>query len=306
MKKLILISILVPALVFSQNTKTEKVMNDVGTAVGVAAGVIGLFKKDKSKTDNKANNKTDNKAQNKTTAITNSDGTFPVNAKPEDIVASVYKCTYKKLEQYNNGTYCVWKPTTADFNTLNQNNKDDERYYKREEAPDLILATQVDTIMEFKQNGVSNIVIATASWDNPMDCFACGAYTGITRFQTTDGNTMKLISNNKIMIQSGAYGRPVNISILQIDDENVFYKMINEGSHQGESFYNGSLYDLNGNYVMDSDEELKIDKANKIIKSIYYDDNGKKKIRTYQYGNGTITEIKQPAVKKTTTTKKKK
>ena len=100
MKKLILISILVPALVFSQNTKTEKVMNDVGTAVGVAAGVIGLFKKDKNKTDNK----TDGKTQNKTTAITNSDGTFPVNAKPEDIVESVYKCNYKKLEQYNNGT----------------------------------------------------------------------------------------------------------------------------------------------------------------------------------------------------------
>lgn len=290
--KLILISVFIPALFFSQNPKTEKVLNDVNTAVGVAGAVIGLFKKDNNKTDNK------------TTATINSDGTFPVNAKPEDIVAKLYKCTYKKLQEYNNKIYCVWKPTTADFSVLNQNNKDDD--FKREQAPNLILATQIDTIMTFKQNGISNIVIATASWDNPMDCFACGAYTGITRFQTTDGNTMKLISNNKIMIQSGAYGRPVNISILQIDDENVFYKMINEGSHQGESFYNGSLYDLNGNYVMDSDEELKIDKANKIIKSIYYDDNGKKKIRTYQYGNGTITEIKQPAVKKTTTTKKKK
>lgn len=302
MKKLILISILVPALVFSQNTKTEKVMNDVGTAVGVAAGVIGLFKKDKNKTDNK----TDGKTQNKTTAITNSDGTFPVNAKPEDIVASVYKCTYKKLEQYNNGTYCVWKPTTADFNTLNQNNKDDERYYKREEAPDLILATQVDTIMEFKQNGVSNIVIATASWDNPMDCFACGAYTGISRFQTTDGKTMKLISNDKIMMESGYGGRPADISILQIDDENVFYKMTVDGSHHGENFYGVIVYDLNGNNVIENGvEELKINKTNKTIKLRTDDGNGVK-TRTYQYGNGTITEIKQPAVKKTTTTKKKK
>ena len=62
--------------------------------------------------------------------------------------------------------------------------------------------------------------------------------------------------------------------------------------------------------------EIKIDEANKLIKivepRVITDKKGKviketyKTIETYQYGNGTITEIKQPAVKKTTTTKKKK
>jgi len=337
MKKFILTLILVPALVFSQNTKTEKVMNDVGTAVGVAAGVIGLFKKDKSKTDNKANNKTDNKAQNKTTAITNSDGTFPVNAKPEDIVANLYKCTYKKVA-YPEGesqTLCIWKPTPADFTKLKQNS-DAGAWTDYEKDPNLALAVEVDTVMAFQKNGINNIVIAASShelndYGQIADYHVSGAFTGFIRMQTTDGKTMKLISNDKLMLYSGSFGSSGQVSLLKLDDENIFYGITDSQMHQGFEDIFVTYYDMNGKVVIEYDDhnsgghnpddyeesetKMDIDKTNKIIKLVSTNQRYKKEklikttkqiVATYQYGNGTITEIKKPAVKKTTTTKKKK
>ena len=79
MKKSILIVILIPFLCFSQNTNTDKVVNQINSATDIANSVIGLFKK---KNKDNADNKTDTKSDNKTSASSASDGTFSVNAKP--------------------------------------------------------------------------------------------------------------------------------------------------------------------------------------------------------------------------------
>ena len=91
MKKSILIVILIPFLCFSQNTNTDKVVNQINSATDIANSVIGLFKKNKN-----VDKKSDKKTNNKNSAAITSDGTFSFNAKPEDIVAKLYKCTYKK------------------------------------------------------------------------------------------------------------------------------------------------------------------------------------------------------------------
>lgn len=317
MKKLILISILVPALVFSQNTKTEKVMNDVGTAVGVAAGVIGLFKKDK--------NKTDGKTQNKTTAITNSDGTFSVNAKTEDIVASVLKCTYKK---FYDEQFCIWKTEPKDFSkieTLFEDDKDRIKYLTEQNS---ILATKIDTVISFKKNGVSNVVLGISSFSTDgdgvyVDCNACSALIGIIRLQETDGQQMKLAHLEKVLIEAGGAGCQ-KIDVLNLDDDNVFYEIKESMAYKGgERYFTARYFDLNGNIVTRFDDDgyctdykTEIDRTNKTFKLIHSEENynikgkriksKKETVATYQYGNGTITEIKKPAVKKLTITKKKK
>ncbi|WP_374330360.1 WG repeat-containing protein [Soonwooa sp.] len=63
MKKIILSSAFFPLLCFSQNPKTDKVINQVGSAAEVAGNVIGLFKKNKNITAENSGNKTsENKA----------------------------------------------------------------------------------------------------------------------------------------------------------------------------------------------------------------------------------------------------
>ena len=63
MKKFILLSACIPLLCFSQNTQTEKVINQVGSAAAVAGNVIGLFKKNKNAPAENTGNKTsENKA----------------------------------------------------------------------------------------------------------------------------------------------------------------------------------------------------------------------------------------------------
>ncbi len=69
MKKFIFISLLIPILSFSQNTKTDKVLNQVNSVSEVAGNVIGLFKKKKDKTNttesqNTASNKTSSENPN--------------------------------------------------------------------------------------------------------------------------------------------------------------------------------------------------------------------------------------------------
>ena len=323
-KKLILILMTLPFLGFGQS-KTEKVATQVGAAAVVTAGVIGLFKKKKDK-----NNTTEaqNTAKSKTTA--NPDGTYPVNTKPEEILFNVYKCSnYKDFEVevstnektgeiiYQKQKHCVWKPSIEDYGKIDE----EQKKFIKEQM--LTFATKVDTVMTFTQNGIKNIVIATLSSsftnDSKLDSYhATSAITGIIRLQATDEKNIKLISNNKIMMLSGAWGKPGKISILQIDDENIFYEMSWWDMHQGniDTFFN--YYDLSGNLVMDyqdydnsggfgkggsSETKMNIDKMNKIIKLTTVEGK-RKKTRTFQYGNGTITEIKQPVSSKNTTKKK--
>ena len=319
MKKLVLL-ILIPVFSFSQNPKTEKVLNDLNTAATVVGNVLNIFKKDK--------NKTDNKTPNKTTAISNSDGKFSVNAKPEDIVASVYKCTYKKLEDDN---YCVWKPTATEINKLKQSNQDND--WLNLNDPKIMFATVVaDALLTFKQNGIDNIVIATnlnSYSTDDKNVFIGGAadIVGFVRFQTTDGKRMKLASNNMVLTEMRAFG--TESSILKLDENNIFYSVPSfEGGFASYSKSLNEIYSLDGKFMLSyvtafisggkeqESNEMQIDQANKLIKivepHVTTDKKGKvikttyKTVATYQYGNGTITEIKQPAVKKTTTTKKKK
>lgn len=324
-KKIILILMTIPFFGSGQN-KTEKVATQVGAAAVVTAGVIGLFKKKKHK-DKNSSTETQNTTKNKTS--TNSDGIFSVNTKPEEILFNVYKCaSYKDFEVevftndktgeiiYQKQKHCVWKPTIVDFGKI-----DDERAkYLKENMP--TLATKVDTVMSFQQNGISNVAIATVSSsvseDGNLDTFhAASALTGIIRLQMTDGKTMKLISDNKIMMESGAWGKPGYLKLLQIDDENIFYEISWSDMHQGnvDTFFN--YYDLNGNLVMDyqdydnsagfgkgsSNTKMNIDKINKTIKLTTIEGK-RKKTRTFQYGNGTITEVKQPISSKNTIEKK--
>lgn len=329
MKNFILISILVPCLCFSQ-TKTDKIINQVGVAATVAGGVIGLFKKNKN-----ADNKTETKNNNKTSANTNSDGTFSVNAKPEEVVAKLYKCTYKNIDDDN---YCVWKSTNADYNILNQNNKDGGNY-KAEADPKEMFATKIDTVLTFKQNDIDNIVMVTRSNNYNIDdknifISRSGGYRGFVRFQTQDGKQMKLVSNDKIVTDFMTSGGE-NSRILKLDEENIFYEVpYYEGGAGGHTEHYRDFYSLDSKYLFgyqsSSDwsnfdtggyatyeTEMKIDSVNKTIKLIESSGSFNKKgklikstketIGTYKYGNGTIIEIPtpKPAVKKTTTKKKK-
>lgn len=63
MKKIILL-ILIPSLCFSQNTKTDKVVDQVNSAIGTAGNVLGLFKKNKNTTTSSSDN-----SGNKTSGI---------------------------------------------------------------------------------------------------------------------------------------------------------------------------------------------------------------------------------------------
>lgn len=323
MKKLILILMTLPFFGFGQS-KTEKVATQVGAAAVVTAGVIGLFKKKK---DKNSTTETQNPTKSKTSA--NPDGTFPINAKPEEILFNIYKCpSYKDFEVevstnektgeiiFQKQKHCIWKPAIEDYGKIDE----EQKKYIKEQM--ITFATKVDTVMTFTQNGVKNIIIATLSSsftdDSGLDSYhAASAITGIIRLQTTDEKNMKLINNDKIMMLSGAWGKPGKISILQIDDENIFYEMSWWDMHQGnvDTFFN--YYDLNGNLVMDyqdydnsggfgkgsSNTKMNIDKINKTIKLTTVEGK-RKKTKTFQYGSGTITEIKQPVSSKNTIKKK--
>lgn len=328
MKKLIIVLICIPFLCFSQSTKTDKVLNDVNTATTVIGNVINIFKKDKNKDKSEPP-----KTNNENSASLSSDGTFSVNAKPEDIVAKLYKCTYKNLKAVNDEEekFCVWKPELKDFSKAKQNLNEDEYEYLTKNVK--TFATQIDTILTFKQKEIDNIVIVTHSADDDSYtyCQSCG-YQGFIRFQTTDGKQMKLISNDKIVTESVSTAGQ-NATILQIDENNIFYNVpYYEGGAAGHTEHYDNIYSLDGkllvNYQSSSDwsnfetggyatseTEIKIDKVNKTIKLIESSGNYNKKgklikltketIGTYQYGNGNIIEIKQtttakPAAKKIT------
>ena len=328
MKKLILTLITIPFFGFGQS-KTEKVATQVGAAAVVTAGVIGLFKKKKDKSNT---TETQNPTKSKTSA--NPDGTYPVNTKPEEILFNIYKCpNYKDFEVevatnektgeiiYQKQKHCVWKPELADFGSF-----DEERAkYLREYAP--TLATKVDTVMSFKQNGINNTILATGSYfiseNNDIESsHVASVLTGIIRLQSTDGKSMKLVSNQKIMTESGAWGKPGRISILQIDDENIFYKMESSDMHQGVVNSLTDIYSLDGNLLIGYEDydssamndenydthetKMEIDQVGKIVKLISSNKTYKKgkviknskSIKTYQYGNGTITEMKISTPKK--------
>ena len=320
MKKTILL-FLIPFLCFSQNTKTDKVINQVNTAAGVASGVIGLFKKNKNK-DN-ADNKADTKSNNKNTTNASSDGTFSVNAKPEDIVAKVLKCNPKNFYEEK---YCVWKPDPKDFSNINNLFEDDKERVKYLINMMPTVATKTDTVITFNKNGVNNIVLGISSYSTDgdgvyVDCNACSALIGIIRLQA-DGQQMKLANLEKFLIEAGGAGCQ-KIDILNLDDDNVFYEIKESMAYKGgERYFTARYFDLNGNIVMRfnddgycTDYKTEIDRTNKTFKLIHNEENynikgklikSKKQIvATYQYGNGTITEIKQPVKTKTTTTKKK-
>lgn len=324
MKKLILILAFIPFTSIAQNTKTDKVLNQVNSVTEVAGNVIGIFKKNKNK-DN-TDNKTDTKSNNKNTTNTVSAGTFPVNTKPEDILSSVYKCTYKNFDEYTKR--CVWKPTATEINNLKQNNQDEYNDWLSD--PKLMFATEVsDSTLTFKQDGIDNIVIATSSDSYSSDdkniSFGGGGFNvGFVRFQTTDGKTMKLVSNDNIIPLNGWFS---GAEVLKIDEDNIFYNVsTGEGGTAHHSVSYENIYSLDGKllltYIKESYQsgefqgysEMKIDETNKLIKivepHITTDKKGKviketyKTIETYKYGNGTITEIKQPAATAKTTKKK--
>ena len=328
-KKLILILMTIPFLGFGQN-KTEKVATQVGAAAVITAGVIGLFKKKKDK-----NNTTEMQNPTKSKTSANPDGTFAVNAKPEDIVAKLYKCTYKKPSADYTESYCLWKPSLEDFSKLKQNSEDGAW---SDYNINLTLAAAVDTVMAFRQNGIDNIVIAVAShelndYGGIADFHSSGAFTGFIRMQNTDGKLLKLTSTDKLMLYTGSFGNNGDVNILKLDDENNFYKITDSQMHQGFADTVVMYYDLNGKAVMsyddhnsagynpddyeDSETKMDIDKVNKTIKLISINQrykneklvkNAKETIATYQYGNGTITEIPTPkpaiAIQKTTAVKK--
>ena len=312
MKKLVLL-ILIPIFCFSQNTKTDKVLNQVNTAAGVASGVIGLFKKNKNndntdnKTDTKGGKTSDQSLKNATP-----DGTFPLNAKPEDILAKVLKCTNKTLKTgYEEvGNFCVWKKDKTLF------------------------ATKIDTVLNFNQNGIDNIVFTTITteteytdnnWGNP----------GFIRFQKTNEKEMKLVNNKDFEIAEDfiTMYAPESLKLLKLDEDNIFYEIyyVDGVAFRGSTIMIKQFFDLNGKNLMEyedysndgggsygnggsKDTKMEIDKINKIIKLVSNEkEYVKRKLKviketkTYQYGNGTITEIKQPATVKPTvkTTKKK-
>lgn len=313
MKKSILIVILIPFLCFSQNTNTDKVVNQINSATDIANSVIGLFKKNKN-----VDKKSDKKTNNKNSATITSDGTFSVNAKPEDIVANIYKCTYKNFDEYTKR--CVWKPTSTEINKLRQNSQDDYNDWLSD--PKLMFVAEVsDSTLTFKQNGIDNVVITTTlstySLDDKNTPPGWANMGGFIRFQTTDGKRMKFVSNEIVLTEMNFGG---GVDILKLDEENIFYKVISwEGGTAAYSVTQENIYSLDGkfllSYVLEAmgnatqhPNEIKIDEANKLIKivepRVITDKKGKviketyKTIETYQYGNGTITEIKQPVATK--------
>ncbi len=316
MKKLILTLMTIPFFGFGQS-KTEKVATQVGAAAVVTAGVIGLFKKKKDKNDT---SKTQNTTEGKIS--TNTNGMFSVNTKPEDIISSVYKCTYKKLKTVGEEeNFCVWKPTITDFDKLKQN-VDEYEYKNWIESPKVMFATEIDTILTFKQKGIDNIIIVTKSdnYSDKEELDLGSGNKGFTRFQTTDGKQMKLVSNDKII--TGYLTMMFDkTTILQIDDENIFYNVpYTEGGAGGHTEHYNNIYSLDGKYLLgyqsssdssnydtggysESKTEMKIDGINKTFKLIESSSNYNKKgkllkstkeiVAAYQYGNGMITEIKQ-------------
>lgn len=68
MKKILLLS-LIPVFYLSQNTKTDKVVNQVNSAIGTAGNIIGLFKKDKSATTSSTDNSVNKTSENKASGI---------------------------------------------------------------------------------------------------------------------------------------------------------------------------------------------------------------------------------------------
>lgn len=315
MKKLILILTFIPFFSIAQNTKTDKVLNQVNSVTEVAGNVIGIFKKKKNKPDNNSETKIDNiKSTNH-----NSDRIFSINTKPIDIIASVYKCTNKNFDEYTKR--CVWKPTAAEISELRQSSKDDYNDWLND--PKLMLAAEArDSVLTFKQNGIDNIVITTT-----LSSYSLGDKTaapgwshigGFLQFQTTDGKQMKLLSNKMVLPEMGSVG---DTEILKIDEENIFYSVVSwEGGTASHDMQQQNIYSLNGDFLLSyitqfvsagqqqESYEMKIDEANKLIKivepKIITDKKGKviketyKTITTYQYGNGTITEIKQPVATK--------
>lgn len=308
----------IPFLGFGQS-KTEKVATQVGAAAVVTAGVIGLFKKKKDKNNT---TETQNTVKSKTPA--NPDGTFPINTKPEEIVAKLYKCTYKKLNTVSGeDSYCVWNPTIADFDKLRQNNEEEYKNWIKDTK--ITLATQIDTVLTFKQSGIDNIVIITKSeeYSDREELYLGSGNKGFMRFQTTDGKHMKLVSNDKLVtgFLTLMFEKP---KILQLDEDNIFYDVpYTEGGAGGHTEHYDNVYSLDGkllvNYQSSSDwsnfetggyttseTEMKIDNINKTIKLIEsnasYNKKGKlikstkETIATYQYGNGNITEIKQSVI----------
>lgn len=303
----------IPFLGFGQN-KTEKVATQVGAAAVVTAGVIGLFKKKKDK-----NNTTEMQNPTKSKTSANSDDIFSVNAKPEDIVASVYKCTNKNFDEYTKR--CVWKPTATEINELRQNSKDDYNDWLND--PKLMLAAEVrDSVLTFKQNGIDNVVITTTlssySLDDKTSAPGWSHIGGFLQFQTTDGKKMKLLKNKMVLPEIGSVG---DAEILKIDAENIFYSVVSwEGGTAAHDMQQQNIYSLDGDFLLSyitqfvsagqqqESYEMKIDETNKLIKivepKIIADKKGKviketyKTITTYQYGNGTITEMKISTPKK--------
>ncbi|MCG2792386.1 MAG: hypothetical protein L6262_02410 [Weeksellaceae bacterium] len=316
MKKTIYLILLLPLLCFSQNTKTNQVVDQANAAVNVANNVIGLFKKNKNK-DKTETPKTDDK----TSKNNNSDGSFPEKARPEDIVRSIYKCSYKNIGDKN---YCVWKPTPQDFGKMKQNSNGTWT----DMDPNLILATEVDTVMTFQQNGTNKMVIATASHElnengGIADYHAAGAYTGFIQMQITEEKTLMPISIDKLMLYSGSFGNSGEVGLLKIDDNNMFYEVTDSQMHQGVSDTGYSYYDFSGKSVLgywDSDNggfdpdnydtsetKMEIDKINKLIKLVTVNQHytkgkliksSKETVGNYQYNNGTITKIEQPLTTK--------
>ena len=320
MKKLIIVLICIPFLCFSQSTKTDKVLNDVNTATTVIGNVINIFKKDKNKDKSEPP-----KTNNENSASSASDGTFSVNAKPEDIVSRVYKCTYKNFDEYTRR--CVWKPTAIEINKLKQNSQDEYNDWLSD--PKLMFAAEVaDSALTFKQNGIDNIVVATTiSSYSSGDKNASPGWAnmeGFIRFQTTDRRQMKILNNSLISIEMGSVG---GAEILKLDEDNVFYSIFSwEGGTASHDLQQQSIYSLNGDFLLSyitnfmsagqlqESNEMKIDEVNKLIKivepRITTDKKGKvkkttyKTVQTYQYGNGTIREIKQPTTVKKPAEKK--
>lgn len=60
---------LIPFSGFSQNTKTDKVVNQVNSAIGTAGNVLGLFKKNKNTTASSSDNSGNKTSENKTSGI---------------------------------------------------------------------------------------------------------------------------------------------------------------------------------------------------------------------------------------------
>jgi len=314
MKQLIYLILLSPFLCFSQNTKTEKALNQVNSVTEVAGNVIGLFKKKKDKNSppdiqKAANNKTP------------SNLIFPTNTNPEEIVTKLYRCTYKKLDEER--TLCIWKPTIADLKIKEYDANDTK----------IMFAVSVDTVLTFNQNGIDNTIIVTSFGDFSTDentnlyCADCNHSSGFIRLQPATEGKIKPVSYFKLETEMNKYS--YKSSILKLDEENIFYSVPSSEDFAGGNRVYTDIFSLDGKNLVGyetstnlgrtdggysmSDTEMKIDKENKIFKIINffnrYNSKGKlveskKDYSSYQYGNGTITEINQSVIIKPAATKK--